>query len=80
MECLSLTDPQHKLGFEHSLNCSCSLMTYLRLSFLFIHEALVGMEIIMVPGVPGRELVGVAVGPWADPSLVSLDDPLCQEM
>lgn len=32
-------------------------MTYLRLSFLFIREALVGMEIIMVPGVPGRELV-----------------------
>ena len=54
-------------------------MTYLRLSFLFICEALVGME-IMVPGVPGCELVGVAVGPWADPSLVSLGDPLCQEM
>lgn len=54
-------------------------MTYLRLSFLFICEALVGME-IMVPGVPGCELVGVAVGPWADPSLVSLGDPFCQEM
>lgn len=55
-------------------------MTYLRLSFLFVHKALVRMEIIMVSGVPGCERVGVAVGPWADSSLVSLGDPLCQEM
>lgn len=53
-------------------------MNFLRLSFLFTREALGGVEIMVVPGVSAYECVGAAIGPWADPSHVSLRDPLCQ--
>lgn len=50
-------------------------MTYLRLSFLFNLRGL-GWDGDHGSWCPWPELVGVAVGPWADPSLVSLGDPL----
>lgn len=54
-------------------------MKFLRLSFLFGYEALVEMEIIVrVPGNPGHECAGPAVGPWADPSRASLSDLVYQ--